>query len=379
MPLPVRNPYEILKVPRNASIQAIEDAYDRLFDQYEPRAQAGDRAAIETLNALNDARDALIDPKSRAALDRSLGRDTTKDERRTTKEISQRPPSAPTRPSSSVVRPSSVRARPRSRVVDRRQPRTLASMIPFFIIIAFLVFAFAVAVAYLLNRGQVTPVGDPGAAVATVNGQPIYQADFDAQVAQDKANALNDPMFGALFNNFQGITGTRALDALRSDSLDKLVNMEVIQQQAKKEGVYPTDAQIDTMVTQAKQSDLQNGQTFESFLQQHGITADRYRRAVTENVVYTVMADHHLPQTGSDDDKTQGFINWICTTRKNYDVKVLVTFTVTDNPPCTSGLPSNLPLPGIATSATPPAPEETVAPGLTPSAQTTPQATSKTP
>ena len=196
---------------------------------------------------------------------------------------------------------------------------------------------------------------------------------------KDKANALSDPMFGALFNNFQGITGTRALDALRSDSLDKLINMEVIQQQAKKEGVYPTDPQIDQMVTQAKQSDLQNGQTFESFLQQHNITADRYRRAVTQNVVYTVMADHHVPQTGSNDSKTQGFIDWICTTRKSYDVKILVTFSVTDNPPCTSGLPSNLPLPGLDNQATPPPPEETVAPGVTPGAQTTPQATAKTP
>jgi curved DNA-binding protein CbpA len=72
LPGPGSNPYDVLKVPRDASVEAIEDAYDRLFDRYEPQAQAGDQAAIERLNTLNAARDTLIDPRNRAALDKTL-------------------------------------------------------------------------------------------------------------------------------------------------------------------------------------------------------------------------------------------------------------------------------------------------------------------
>jgi hypothetical protein len=385
--LPGPNPYEVLKVPRNASTQAIEDAYDRLFDQYEPRALAGDRSAIETLNALNEARDVLIDPKSRAALDRSLAQSGTKDEKpalnevkgRRTKEDERRsrpgadrPPAVAARASSYAVRPpTTVRTRPRARYSDVRPQRSIATMMPFFIVIAFLLIALLIAGTYLLNRG---PAAGPGGdVVATVNGQPIYRADYEAQAEIDKTNALNDPLYGALFNNFQGITGTRALDTLKFDSLDKLINMQVILQQAKKEGLYPTESQIDGMVEQAKQADLASGQTFESFLQQHNITAERYRRAVAENTIYTVMADQHMPKEGDADQRTEGFIQWICNTRKYYDVKILIDFLVKDNPSCTSGLPSNMPLPGLDQTAVP-EPEGTVAPELTPDAQSTPQA-----
>ena len=92
-------------------------------------------------------------------------------------------------------------------------------MLPFFIIIAFLFSRLPLLSLILLNNGSPTATaagGDSSTVVATVNGQPIYQDDFNDQVNKDKTNALNDPMFGALFNNFQGITGTRALEELSS-------------------------------------------------------------------------------------------------------------------------------------------------------------------
>jgi hypothetical protein len=391
LPGPGSNPYDVLKVPRDASVEAIEDAYDRLFDRYEPQAQAGDQAAIERLNTLNAARDTLIDPRNRAALDKTLsqaqatgGRPVRSAQGRAPAERAMvQSPKLRTQNSELRTR-GTIKARPRSRYIETRPQRSLASMIPFFIIIAFLLFALAIAVTYLLNNGSpvVTTAGDSSTVVATVNGQPIYQDDYNDQVNKDKTNALNDPMFGALFNNFQGITGTRALDELEFDSLDKLINMQVIVQEAKKEGNYPTESMIDTMVQQAQQGDLQAGQTFTSFLQQHNLTADRYRRAVTDNVVYEVMANEHVPKTGTADEKSQGFVDWICTTRKNYDVKILIKFAVTDNPSCTSGLPSDLPLPGVDQTQVP-GPEATtgadVTPGVQPTQQATPQATTKAP
>ncbi|MEO8286754.1 MAG: SurA N-terminal domain-containing protein [Chloroflexota bacterium] len=368
------NPYELLKVPRNASIQAIEDAYDRLFDRYEPKAQAGDPAAIDMLEALNEARDTLVDPRRRSALDRSLSSGGT-----ATAVAPERPR---TQPAQSRNYPpanynSKLRARPRSRPVEVEPQRNMSATLPYFLVAAVLLFALAVAIGFLVNRGPAAPPAD---AVATVNGEPILRADYDQRVDKDKAVALNDPMFGVLFNNFEGITGTRALDLIKFDSLDKLINMQVIVQQARKEALYPTDEQINSLVNQAKQTDLASGITFEAFLKQHGITEERYRRAVVENVVYSVMANQHLPAVGTPEQRTDAFIKWICTTRQSYDVKILITFTVTDNPSCTSGLPSDQPLPGIDTT-TPPEPEATApaeaAPGspADPTTQPTPEAT----
>ena len=206
-----------------------------------------------------------------------------------------------------------------------------------------------------------------GEVLATVNGVPIYSQDWEERLARDKEAALSDPFMAAFLDNFQSITGTRALEVIKSDALDKLINLEVIQQQARKEGLYPTEDQQRLVIEDAKQREVPAGQTFEEFLKHYNITEEQYNRRVVENLVYALMANEHMPKTGTNEEKTNGFIKWICDTRKNYDVKVFVTFNV-DNPPCTSGLPTDLPLPGVE-EPTPvpdqeqlPLPVETVAP-----------------
>jgi hypothetical protein len=223
-------------------------------------------------------------------------------------------------------------------------------MFPWLMVVAVLAVALVVGFLYLRNSGSpaATPgVQDSGDVVATVSGRPIYRREYNERVARDKENALNDPVFGALFNNFEGITGTRALDALSQDALDKLVNFEVIMQQAEKEGLYPTEQQQQGLINNAKATDLKGGETFEQFLASRGITEDQYNRTVVQNVVYTVMADTHMPKTGTAEERTNAWIEWICKTRQGYEVKINLTFIILDNPACTSGLPADLPLPGI--------------------------------
>ena len=72
-----------------------------------------------------------------------------------------------------------------------------------------------------------------------------------------------------------------------------------------------------------------------------------YRRTIIENIVYTVVANQHLPATGTSETKTDAFINWICSTRQNYNVQIMATFLVANDPSCTSGLPSDMRLPGL--------------------------------
>jgi hypothetical protein len=87
--------------------------------------------------------------------------------------------------------------------------------------------------------------------------------------------------------------------------------------------------------------------SFEEFLRDRKISEAKYNRTVIQNVVYTVMADRHIPKEGTSQARTDGFIKWICETRKSYDVRIMKTFIVAENQPCTSGLPNDLPLPGI--------------------------------
>ncbi len=393
------NPYEVLGVARDASLTEIEDAYDALFDEYEPLAQDGDAAAIGMLNDLNAARDMLVDPRRRAQVDAGLARPAPKPQKQVTPAPTARPkPPAPKPQVKSSAQEQRAQGGQRSDaqgragagtpiktrrrasyVVPMEAPRrNWLTYLPYFAVIVVLGFAIAVGASFLANKGSCVPDDLPtGPTVATVNGAPIYQRDLDEREAIDKSGALSDPLFSSFFDP-NTITGTRALDSLKFNSLDKLINMEIIKQQAQKEGIWPTGDQETTLVQQAAAADEQAGETYEQMLCRIQVSDAKYRRTVIENVIYTVMASEHMPTDGTDDERTDGFIKWICDTRQDYNVNIMMTFIVTNNPSCTSGLPSDLPLPGLGQTpvpepeatgevpaqpaATPPAPEETVEP-----------------
>lgn len=365
------NPYEILQIPDNATLDEIEDAYDALFDEYEASAQAGDAKAVRLLHAINEARDTLVDSVRRVQLDLSLKeeessvppasethgvapkttRNAPRDERaRNAPPARNQPPR--TNQNRAQARSSTATTRTRRAgsyaVRDAARPRrTWVSYLPYIVLIAVLGFGIAVGISYLQNKGSCVPADLPtGATVATVDGVPIYQRDWDVRESTDKRNVLSDPLFASFFDS-STITGTRALDALKFDSLDKLINMEVIQQQAKKEGLYPTEDQQKTLVDQAFASDRKGSESFNDMLCRLQVSEATYRRTIVENIVYTVVANQHMPATGTPETKTDAFINWICSTRQNYNVQIMATFLVANNPSCTSGLPSDLRLPGL--------------------------------
>ena len=381
------NPYEILQVPPDADEDTIEEAYDRLFDHYEPKALAGDRRAIAVLEQLNMARDVLVDPVQRAALDAriSMGRPAGGPAGPASAPAAHAAPRTPgalrapapapvdsagavtgAPPATTVRLRRRSKARPRA-VTPRPEPRIML-----YALLGVLAVVVAGGLIFIVGQRAATGTRPPASAsrgevLATVNGVPIYSQDWEERLARDKEAALSDPFMAAFLDNFQSITGTRALEVIKSDALDKLINLEVIQQQARKEGLYPTEDQQRLVIEDAKQREVPAGQTFEEFLKHYNITEEQYNRRVVENLVYALMANEHMPKTGTNEEKTNGFIKWICDTRKNYDVKVFVTFNV-DNPPCTSGLPTDLPLPGVE-EPTPvpdqeqlPLPVETVAP-----------------
>jgi curved DNA-binding protein CbpA len=331
----------LLRVRRDADEAAIDAAYNELFDQYEPQAHEGDQEAVAMLEDLNEARDTLMDPRRRAALDARLGGPRRS---ATGTEVSERPRrGTPDGSYNGRGRANSYGRRPaasgRPRAVEPVRTFPVVPVVIGLVAVA----AVIITAAILIRQGVSGPPLSMGEVVATVNGEPIYRSEYDERVRKDRENALSDPFFAAMANNFEGITGTRMLDVLQYDALDKLVNLEVIVLQAKKENLFPSEQQQNDLVEQAKANDLQ-GRSFEDFLREKGITEEQYRRSVVRNVVYAVMASKYMPQQGSNDERTNAFISWICTTRESYDVKINLTFQVENNKPCSSGLPSDVPL-----------------------------------
>jgi curved DNA-binding protein CbpA len=391
--LPESNPYKLLQVSRSADNETIEEAYDRLFDKYEPRAQAGDAEAISMLESLNEAHDVLLDPVRRAQVDASLAGSNAKQPARTgTAQVAgsrtataQRTAARPTNGRASTSgrygSTSSRSSRQRAVAPARRQiSPTIFVFGGVLLIIAVVLASYFIARGSTTTGGQLQPTpnlpnaanvaatatadailnetfniadqptpaaiggtstSDPNKVVATVNNQPVYMYELTNRYVKDLIVAASDPLMGPLLAE-NTVTSTRMLDIISQDSLDKLINMQVIVQQAQKEGLYPSDAQVTQLVDQAKQQDLK-GTPFPDFLSKNRITEQQYTNNVVRNVVYAVMASKHVPATGTDDEKQNAFINWMCTARKGYDVKVLLNFTQT-NQPCSSGLPSDVPL-----------------------------------
>lgn len=68
----VRNYYEILGVPRNASNDDVKKAFRKLARQYHPDVNPGDKTAEEQFKDINEAYDTLSDDQKRSEYNRSL-------------------------------------------------------------------------------------------------------------------------------------------------------------------------------------------------------------------------------------------------------------------------------------------------------------------
>ncbi len=210
----------------------------------------------------------------------------------------------------------------------------------------------------------------PDKIVAKVNDVPIMYDDWQRRIGIDKNNMLADPFSAMMLNNFEGITGTRALDVLYYDSLDKLINFEIIQQQAVKENMLPSADEQKQMLDQAHAHDTTADKTFDQFLTEHKLTQAQYDHNVLASVIYAAMANKHMPATSAaknDDERVSKFLEWVCGLRKDYKVQTFVTFAVY-NQACTSGLPSDVPIvgePTVGPEAQPTGPAPTLAPGTT--------------
>jgi hypothetical protein len=367
---PSSNPHRLLRISPDATREEIDAAYDRLYSRYEEAAANGDEAAIAMLERLNDAYDSLNDSPPQVDQVPSSSGATT---RQPSAMVGGAPRSGTRAADAGAETPLKLRRRSpdRPRAVQRLpQP----SRTPYIVVGLLALAALITVIFFVMNRGgglggqYASTLDSPyltgdeprrGGVVATVNGRPIYQQDYDERVEMDRQVALSDPLMGVFLQNFEGITGTRALDILKQDSLDRLINLEILQQQAVKEGLFPNTSQQAGIIEDAKSKDLTGGQTFEQFLQSRNITAQQYNRRVMRNLAYALMANEYMPKEGTTDARTEAYLKYICsvrnsvdpaTQRPNYVVQINLTFAV-ENPPCTSGLPPEIPLPDLQPEA----------------------------
>lgn len=106
---------------------------------------------------------------------------------------------------------------------------------------------------------------------ARVNGKPIALAEFDKEVARRQAEMSKQ---GINFNTAEGRT---ALDVLRMQTLDGLIEQELINQEAAKLGVTVSDAEVEAAVKQSI-ADTGGQEAFNKYLTAvAGMTLDEYR------------------------------------------------------------------------------------------------------
>ena len=95
-----------------------------------------------------------------------------------------------------------------------------------------------------------------------------------------------------------------------------------------------------------------------------------FRQTIVDGFTYLIMAGNHTKQDGTDEQKAAALADYICSTRKNYDVKVYVQFIVPQAPCSSAAQVPGGPAPNITVPAgsTPAQPVQTGEPSpLTPS------------
>ena len=111
----------------------------------------------------------------------------------------------------------------------------------------------------------------PDATVAIVNDIPITEADVTLEVKriQFQAKAMQKPLDPSM------------MVSMRKKVIDSLINRELLLQQSKAKGITTDEADIDNSIDQIKRR-LEAGQSFESLMEEMGITMETMRKQVGE-------------------------------------------------------------------------------------------------
>ena len=129
---------------------------------------------------------------------------------------------------------------------------------------------------------------------ATVNGRNIMLSEVERMLRQQTGGKPEE------LNQLQ-------LAAARLQILDSLIQREVLYQRAEREKLLPTEAQIDGVIANQKQS--MTSEEFEKTLQAQNLTMERLREEARKDLAITALQDKYNGQINISDREVEDYYN----------------------------------------------------------------------
>ena len=152
-----------------------------------------------------------------------------------------------------------------------------------------------------------TPKVDP--TVATVNGVPIFESVFDAQVAQATST---------LKAQGQDVDSSDKLTAIKTNVLTALINNELVSEEIAKANITATDAQVETehqaLITQLGGQDKLNAQLAAANMTDATLRANIAKQLAIQTYLHNAIASTAVNVSDAEikkfyDDNTKGQTN----------------------------------------------------------------------
>ncbi|MDR7484608.1 MAG: peptidylprolyl isomerase [Armatimonadota bacterium] len=153
--------------------------------------------------------------------------------------------------------------------------------------------AVVVVVAAGVGAWMLTTIARRGAAVAaTVNGEPIYWSQVDAEIRRTAAQFGMDPA---------GQEFAKQRDEITKAVVDQLVARQLIMQEARKRNLVAADKDVDEQLAAIRQR-LPSEKAFNEALTQYGFTLQTLRDLIRMDLTQRRVADVVAPVAVSDDE-----------------------------------------------------------------------------
>jgi parvulin-like peptidyl-prolyl isomerase len=125
--------------------------------------------------------------------------------------------------------------------------------------------------------------------VAVINGQEITAAEFNT--ALDQLRVLSEEQAGGVLN-WTTAENQKLLSDLRLQALEGMINYLVVEQEAKKENVTVTEAEIQTRADEQKQQ-LGGDSGLNVYLARRFMTIEDNKRSIAQGLLFEKMQERH--------------------------------------------------------------------------------------
>ncbi|HZD60790.1 MAG TPA: SurA N-terminal domain-containing protein, partial [Anaerolineae bacterium] len=138
---------------------------------------------------------------------------------------------------------------------------------------------------------------------AKVNGKKITVAEVDEKL-QLQLKQLEQQYGGQHGEMFKGAEGEKIKNQLKQTILDQLIDMELILQEADKQGIKVTDKEVDKKIAEImKSSNLKDQKALEEALKKTGMTLDKFKGEIDKVIRLEKLISKGLKVTDKDVEK----------------------------------------------------------------------------